>query len=118
MSLEAPEKETCSNAGSWGRDPWAEQSEGTGQDQKANQGGEAGVDSWEPGRLSHQGHHRVGCGSQGRAHFIGALRKGLRKAHLLLLGALASIRQQRGEDREPKKGAERAHTSGGWRLGT
>lgn len=44
MSLGATEKEPHSNAGSWGRDPGAEQSERTGQDQKANQGGAAGVD--------------------------------------------------------------------------
>lgn len=30
------------------------------------------------------GHHKVGGGTQGKAHFIGALRKVLRKAHWLL----------------------------------
>lgn len=36
VNLKATEKESCSNAGSWGRDQGTEQSEGTRQDQKAN----------------------------------------------------------------------------------
>lgn len=117
MSLGPTEKEPHSNAGSWGRDPGAEQSERTGQDQKANQGVAAGVDGGGPGRPGRQGRHRVGCGSRGRARFIGALRKGPRKAHLLPFGALASIRPHGGEGGEPERGAERARM-GDWRPGT
>ena len=75
-----------------------------------------GVDGQGPGRPGQQGHGKVDCGTQGRACFIGALRKGPREAHLLTpppLWCPSSNQSTRmGRVGSPEKAAETTHNQG------
>lgn len=71
-----------------------------------------GVEGQGPGRPGQQGHHKVGCGTQGRACFIGALRKGQRTAHLPHFSALPPTRVRVWEGWGAQRKAEMTHIQG------
>lgn len=110
VNLKATEKEPCSNASSWDR--CQEQSSQRGQDgtkRRCSRRGHLGAKQDRPAGMSQ------GCGTQGRAHFIGALRKDWEKGTPAPIGAFPLTRQRGGEGEEPRE-KSRDGTSGDWQV--
>lgn len=121
VSLKATEKESCSNAGSWGRDQGTEQSEGTRQDQKANREvqwewmarGRAGQASRDTARwtvVPREGHVLLELSGRARERHT--------YSHLLHFGALPPTRVHVWEGWGAQRKQQRQHTARDWRLGT
>lgn len=74
------------------------------------------MDGWGPGRQASRDDTgwAVVPGAGGWGTFIGALRKGPRKAHLLLFGALPPTRQHGREGWGAQRKERRWHTSRDW----
>lgn len=110
VNLKATEKEPCSNAGSWDR--CQEQSSQRGHDgtkRRCSRSGHLGANQDRPAGMLQ------GCGTQGRAHFIGALKKDWEKGTPAPIGAFPPTRQRGGEGEEPRE-KSRDGTSGDWQL--
>lgn len=105
LSLQATEKEFCSNAGSWGR------AEGTGWDQKEVQ------QEWTAGRAKQArpaGMPQGGLWYPGEGMFFGTLRKGPRR-HSAFLSVLLLKRRMKGKGEEPRE-MNRDGSSWDWPL--
>lgn len=75
------------------------------------------MDSWGPSRPGQQGCHKVGCGTQGRARFIGTLRKARERHTGSSLRPPSDQIAWRGRVRSPEKRTEMAHPgTGHWLL--